>query len=269
MIMFGANNKTLSAIPALERGLDVLERINAVDTPLTLTAIARLCGRSISELQRVVACLLQRGYLFRDANGAYRISSKLFRMGQACTLFQDLVARTRISMRTFAQRTGEAVHLSVLTEDRVLILANVPGPGYLQLGVTVGSLHVPTISASGRVLLAGMTAADLAAYVRRNAMQSLQVKSLETQLARIRRRGYEYVASHLYRGVYDLTLAVTAPDGECVAALACSFLRSHQNCAGDRTRTVPLLLGELRHCARQITATYQTGRADKKKELLL
>ncbi len=254
------NNSELSgpAIPALERGLDVLERVSGLDTPLTLTAIARLCGRSVSELQRVVACLHQRGYLFRDSGGAYRVSSKLFRMGQACPPFQDLLTRSRIPMRRFAQTTGESVHISVLVEDRLLILANVPGPGYVQLGINAGTPHDPILSASGRVFLAAMPSGEFEAFISRNNIKPDRVKALHPQLARISRSGYECVESHLYCGVYDLALAVKSRDGECVAALACSYLRPRNYSAAGRTLAVKNLLPKLRQCSRQIADTFDS-----------
>ena len=247
-----------SAIPALERGLDVLEHVSGVDTPLTLTAVARLCGRSVSELQRVVACLHQRGYLFRDAGGTYRVSSKLFRMGQACPPFQDLLTRSRLPMRRFAQTSGEAVHISVLAEDRLLILANVPGPGYLQLGINAGTPHDPILSASGRVFLAAMLPAEYEAFIKRNSIKPERVKALNPRLARIGRSGYECVESHLYCGVYDLALAVKSRDGECVAALACSYLRPRNYSAAGRTLAMQTLLPKLRQCAQQIAAAFDS-----------
>ena len=261
-MMLCTNNKTLPAIPALERGLDVLERVSVTDTSRTLTALARSCGRSVSELQRVVACLHQRGYLCRDSSGAYRISSKLFRLGHACPPFQDLLTRARGPMREFALRTGESVHISILAEDQLLILANVPGPGYMQLGVNVGSVHNPIRSASGKVLLSAMTSVDLQAFIKRNAVKPRDVQALRPRLAGIRRRGYEYVESHLFRGVYDLALGVTIPGGESIAAVACSWLRPRNHAGKGSNKAWSLLLPKLRYCAREIAAALEPTTAD-------
>jgi DNA-binding IclR family transcriptional regulator len=244
------------AIPALERGLDVLERISGLDGPLTLTAIARMCGRSVSELQRVVACLHRRGYLYRDAAGAYRVSSKLFRLGQVCPPFQDLLAHARPAMREFSRRTGRAMHIGTLAEDLLLILANITGPAYLQLAVTVGSTHDPLASASGRVLLAAMPGQEFEAFAERNKLGPRQVKSLRPQLAAIRRRGYEFVESHLFSGVYDLALGVPGPDGRCLAAVACSWLRPRDGASGGKDKPLRTLLPELQDCAGHISAAF-------------
>ncbi len=215
----------------------------------------------------MVACLHKRGYLFRDAGGAYRVSSKLFRMGQTCPPFQDILTRSRIPMRRFAQTSGEAVHISVLAEDRLLILANVPGPGYLQLGINAGTPHDPILSASGRVFLASMPPAEYEAFIKRNSIRPDRVKTLNPRLARISRNGYECVESHLYCGVYDLALAVKSRDGECVAAVACSYLRPRHYSAAGRTRAAQTLLPKLRHCARQIAAAFDAAPSGQEEAL--
>ncbi len=254
MIMIMSNDKPVPNVPALERGLDVLEGMLTQESALTLTAIARRCGRSVSELQRVVTCLHHRGYLLRDALGAYRVSSKLFRMGQACTPFQELLVHAWAPMRQFAGQTGQSVHISVLSEDQLLILANVSGTGYLQLGVTAGSTHDPIISASGRVLLASMDSKELLGLLKRNRVSAQQAWPLQLRLGLIRQRGYELVQSHLYRGVYDLALCAPAQDGSLVAAVACSYLRPRQGLQGQQMPAPARLLQKLRHCAGGISA---------------
>ena len=49
-------------VPALEKGLDLLELLSARADPQSLTALARTLGRSSSELFRMITCLERRGY---------------------------------------------------------------------------------------------------------------------------------------------------------------------------------------------------------------
>ncbi|NNM86062.1 MAG: helix-turn-helix domain-containing protein [Phycisphaerales bacterium] len=252
-----ANDNSVTKVPALERGLDVLESMHTQESALTLTAIARRCGRSVSELQRVIACLHNRGYLLRDVTGAYRVSSKIFRMGQACSPFQDLLVHAWAPMRQFAGQTGQSVHISVLSEDQLLILANVSGSGYLQLGVAAGSTHDPIMSASGRVLLASMDGKELVGFLKRNKVSAQRAGPLQLRLGLIRRRGYELVPSHLYRGLFDLALCAPAQEGLLVAAVACSYLRPRQGLQGQQMPAPSRLLRKLRQCAGGISAAFE------------
>jgi hypothetical protein len=46
--------------PALEKGLDILERLSLSETGLSLSEIARDLGRSVSEIFRMLVVLEQR-----------------------------------------------------------------------------------------------------------------------------------------------------------------------------------------------------------------
>jgi DNA-binding Lrp family transcriptional regulator len=52
--------RRIYAAPALEKGLDILEMLCRSDTPLSQKEIAKRLGRSVSEIYRMVSCLLER-----------------------------------------------------------------------------------------------------------------------------------------------------------------------------------------------------------------
>ena len=53
-------------VPALEKGLDLLEYVSGREAPETLGEIARGLGRSPGEIFRMLNCLERRGYLARE-----------------------------------------------------------------------------------------------------------------------------------------------------------------------------------------------------------
>ena len=221
-------------VPALEKGLDALELVHRGAGAMSLTEIARSCGRSVSEMQRVVPYLAQRGYFVRDSRGLYRRSSKLFRIGNHNPPYRDLVANAMGPLGDYAARTGEGIHLSVLDDGDLLILADAPGTGYLKIGVRVGSSHKPVETVSGRVLMAFGGSA-------------------EKRYGAIRESGHEYSQSHLFRGVNDLAVPVLARDGTAIAAIATSWLDP----ASGKVKTVKKLLPALEACARHISESFE------------
>src|SRR4051812_44451921 len=100
-------SKDRSDVPALDRGLDVLEQMSQSAEPLSLTQIARVAQRTVSEVQRTVARLTRRSYLVRDTQGHYRLSTKLFRLATTHPPFRDLVARSMPPMHAFTDATTE------------------------------------------------------------------------------------------------------------------------------------------------------------------
>jgi DNA-binding IclR family transcriptional regulator len=222
-------------VPALEKGLSALECVNASAMPMSLTEISRACGYSVSEMQRVIPCLAANGYFLRDSRGLYRASSKLFRIANQHPPFRELVANAMPAMRMFASETGEGVHLSVMESGGLLIVADVPGTGYVRIGVRIGSVHEPAKTASGRVLLAFGNNGDASAYKE------------------IARQGYEFTPSHLLKGVQDLAVPVRGRDGTVIGALATSWLDR----VDEEKRLEGDILEALQKCAESISKMFE------------
>ena len=57
-------------VPALEKGLDLLEFLSAQRVPQSLNDLARGLGKSPSEIFRMLNCLERRGYIVRPTTPA-------------------------------------------------------------------------------------------------------------------------------------------------------------------------------------------------------
>jgi DNA-binding IclR family transcriptional regulator len=236
------------AVPALAKGLAVLELFAESGQELTLSQIAKVCGRSISELQRVVPFLELRGYLIRNETGVYRLGSKLFRLANAHPPFKDLLIRALPLMRAFSDRTGESVHISTIADNRLLILGETPGTGYLQLAVRVGSTHDPTTTISGQVFLAHLGQPEALVILG----QYGQGRAALPHLEKIRRQGYEFHESYMIKGVFDLAVPVLLPGTSILAVLVCSWVERQ----GLKPK-IKRLLPALNQCAAALAAAYE------------
>jgi DNA-binding IclR family transcriptional regulator len=241
-----------SAVPALDRGLDILECMAGSTEALSLTELARAVGRTVSEVQRTVAQLAARAYLVRDARGAYRLSSKLFRLATAYPPFRDLVSRALAPMQEFAGATTEGVHLGVLSDDQLLLIAQVEGQGIVRLSMQLGSTQEALTTVSGRILLSGLTPAELAAFETRLGLSRIERTRLRESCAKIRGRGYEYAESGRVHGVEDVGVPVLLPGPSVIAALTTSFLPLRN------AKPAPLpLISALRKAAARIASSYE------------
>jgi DNA-binding IclR family transcriptional regulator len=241
-----------TSVPALDRGLDVLESMSSAREPQTLTQIARRLGRSVSEVQRTVARLTARGYLVRDDQGGYRLSSKLFRIASTFPPFRDLTARAMAPMQKFADETGESVHLGVLSDDRMLLIGQAEGRGFVRVSLQLGAIQDPAGTVSGRLLLCGLSPEAFAAFVSKNRIPKSQRSALSRRLSRIALRGYESSPSSLVEGVQDMGVPVILPGGQVIAALTCSWLPFKRG-----GKKLGRLLGPLRQAARRISDSYE------------
>ncbi len=241
-------------VPALEKGLDLLEALAAAAGPQSLAELAAGLGRSSSELFRMLNCLERRGYVARDAGTSrYALSLKLFALAHGHSVADRLLAAARGPMRTLAERTGGSCHLSVLERGELLVLVQEESPEPVRLSVEVGGRFDPATTASGRLLLAQLGPAERAAVLaapppgrRRTAAAR---RRLEETLAGVRRRGVAVAESETVMGVRDLAVLVGHPGARVMAALAVTRLRRR----GRRTDDAAVLAAA-RAAAEAITA---------------
>ncbi|MER3438071.1 MAG: hypothetical protein C4346_11075 [Chloroflexota bacterium] len=245
-------------VPALEKGLDVLECLASQGVPMTQAQLARALGRGASELFRILTTLERRGYIVRDPeSGAYGLTLRLFELAHAHSPYEGLMRAATRPMRELTTEIRESCHISVIHRGRCLVLAEEPSPSRVRVSVEVGSTIALHQAASGRLLLAALDAArrqelfdsepDLA------QLPASQRQALEMRLQRIRERGYEDARGDTVEGVSDLAVLIGELDAPLHAALTVTALPR------DHAAFVQAVLPPLRHCADAIARAAGLG----------
>ena len=220
-------------VPALEKGLDLLEFLSAQGVPQSLADLARGLGRSASEIFRMANCLERRGYIGRD-DGRYRLSLKLHQLAHTHSPVEQILRAADRPLRDLARELRESVHISVLADDHLVVLAQVESPDPRRLSIEVGGRFLAEKTCSGRLLLAydeSYKTAD---------------RSLAKELAGIRKRGVSTSDSESIVGVKDVAVLVGSPRTGTAAAICVPSL-------GLLTRRRPgNIEGALKRCARRV-----------------
>jgi DNA-binding IclR family transcriptional regulator len=213
------------AVPALEKGLDLLETLAGAAGGLSQSELARQLGRSASEIFRMLACLQRRGYLEKDpSSGRYQLTLRLFALGHAHSPVDHLQRAAQLPMRELARTLGESCHLSVISQGRLLVLAQVESANRIRLSIEVGARFPLLYTLSGRLLLAHSPASereDLLAHD--DDWQSLDQRArarLHADFERLARATVTSATSDLTTGVRDAAALVGEP-GMGVAAALC------------------------------------------------
>ncbi len=208
------------SVPALEKGLDILEALAAARSPLSLAELARDLDRGTAEIFRMLVCLERRAYLRRDTiSGKYSPTLRLFELAHAHSPIKTLLAAARAPMQRVTAELGESCHLSVLERGALLVIAREDRPDSVRLTIEVGGRFDPAQTASGRLLLSP----DLASV-------SATDETIE--------------------GVDDAAVRIGSEQGIVHAALAVSWLRSRRG--ANKTADV---LASLRQAAISINET--------------
>lgn len=238
-------------VPALEKGLDILECLAEQGISLTQAQIARALGRGPNELFRMLVCLERRGYVQRDpGTGSYSLTLRLFELSHMHSPFQGLLRAAAGPMHALTETVRESCHLGVLHAGALLVLHQADSPQKLRLSVEVGATFALLHTVSGRLLLAHLPPAARAELLRAEAghdpLIGAQPAELDRRLDVIRARGYEEAEGETMEGVSDLAVLVGAPDGHVHAALTMAWLKRKD---GPRRSD---LLPALQQCAAAI-----------------
>lgn len=207
--------------PALEKGLDILEHLSRSEMGLTQAEIARVLGRSVSEIFRMLVVLQERGYIAFDAGSdRYVLTSLIFEIAHRTPLIRRLTTAAAPLMRTLAQQINQSVHLAILAEDSVLIAGQVDPPARHVMSVRLGTRVDVWRASSGRVMMAFQTKEALEEMLSRAPLpQGMDQMKLQSDLAAIRARGHEIVDSFVIKGVVNISAPIIDHTGHAIAAL--------------------------------------------------
>jgi len=141
-------------VPALDKGLDVLELLARETQGLLLNEIAAALGRTSSELFRMVNGLARRGYIEQRDGERYTLTLKLFELAHRHKPIKSLTAAAAPLMDRLVHQALQSCHLTVFHDGRVMVVGEVDSPERYAFGMKVGALVGLTDTASGYVLLA-------------------------------------------------------------------------------------------------------------------
>lgn len=242
------------SVPALDKGLDVFEALAASDTSLSLTELAGTLGQTPSAVFRILNRLESRSYIVRDpVSGRFRLSLKLFELSHTHSPVQQLITMSGKSMRELADSVRESVHLSALSNGRMVVLLDVGSPLRVRFAHEIGAQFPPVLTNSGRLLLAYLSPELLEEHLGKDPeyaeLSSSQRDAFHEEMKMIRRNRFSVSSSEERAGMKDLAVLVGNPALGTTAALAIACLSG-----GKTSADINRLLAALQECAAKITS---------------
>lgn len=142
-------------VPAVDRALDILERLRAADRGQTLSELSVALGMPKNAVFRITQTLLGRGYLSRDPGTMrFELTRRLLELGQPRIGRVPLVEAAAEPMRLLRDRTRETVQLGVRLDTGGVVVAHAEGLEALRIAVDVGLQFAFHDNAPGKLLLA-------------------------------------------------------------------------------------------------------------------
>lgn len=245
-------DKPAYTAPALEKGLDVLELLATLSTPVTPSQIAQRLGRSLQEVYRVVLALERRGYLVRPpGEEALVLSTQLFGLATLFPPFRRVVDTAQPIMNALALETSQAIHMAVLDGVNQRIIAQVDSPAAIAIRLRVGAASPAVRGTSGRTMIAFQPTRvrDWILAQSEAIVPPAQLARYKKRIATIAARGYERSEGEVVQGVTDLSFPIMNDAGVSLAALTMPFLASQQLIVTFDEASVMLFQAASRICA--------------------
>lgn len=213
-------------VPALERGLAILELLAASPEGLTLAAIKERIDISSASIFRLSTALTQLGYVQRDEKTKrFTATRKMLRLGQPQTQGRSLVECSLDAMRQVLNATGETTQLCCLTEDQCVIIEQLASTHPFKYIVDLGSRPPTYCCAPGKAMLAFLPEAEQEFIFRRIRYQrhtartltnrTALVKALET----IRSQGYAVDHGEHFEAIHCVAAPILDHQGRAIAAI--------------------------------------------------
>jgi DNA-binding IclR family transcriptional regulator len=105
--------KRPSAVPALERSLDILDWLSTRRNGATAAELVKRLKIPIASVYRITALLERRGHIEQDDHGSYHLSQKQIILGFAAHTVSPLVCVAQPILRALAAQTHEMSELAI------------------------------------------------------------------------------------------------------------------------------------------------------------
>lgn len=148
-------------VPALQRGLSILQMFNARERSLGMADIAERLGVSVSAIYRIVHTLCEMDYLRKIGKSHYELGPQVVSDGFSYLTSRDLVDVALPYLNALRDRTSLSCHLSIREQTDSLYLYRAFAAQRLSVNIPIGTRIPCHCTAMGRMLLSGLSEAEL------------------------------------------------------------------------------------------------------------
>ncbi|PPC74331.1 IclR family transcriptional regulator [Pokkaliibacter plantistimulans] len=148
-------------VPALFRGLLILQMFNAQTRTLSMNELAEGLGVTVSAIYRIVHTLTEMGYLRKLAKNTYELGPQVVSDGFSYLASRDLVDIAAPHLNALRDRTSLSCHLSIREQTDSLYIYRAFAAQRLSVNIPIGTRIPCHCTAMGRMLLTGLSPAAL------------------------------------------------------------------------------------------------------------
>lgn len=219
--------KSYSTAKTVQKALRLLEVLGEKQ-PMHPPELVQLLELSRSNVHRLLATLREMGYVEKDFDSRYRLSFKVFMLGNTVLGRNHLSDIAHPYMARLAETSQENVNLALMYEQRVLYIDKIEILHYLKLDQPIGKSDPLHCTALGKVLLSGLSDHELEVFLRSNNLVPYTKKTitdpevLVDAVRSVRKKGYATDLEELRDGIHCIGVPIRDHTDKVAAAISIS-----------------------------------------------
>jgi IclR family transcriptional regulator, pca regulon regulatory protein len=233
---------------SLARGLAVIRAFTQQRRHLTIAQLSQRTAIPRAAVRRCLYTLSMLGYVGSEDGRTYALRPRILALGHAYLSSTPLVYAVQPLLDQITSLLHESSSLAVLEGDEILYIARSSTTTRLMsIDLGIGSRLPAYCTSMGRVLLAGLSAAEIDLYLSRVRLVKLTTRTVSTAdelkaaLNAIRRDGYAVVDQELEIGLRSIAVPVSDREGRSVAAINIGTQSSRVSVAEMESKFLPPL----------------------------
>lgn len=226
--LIDSSSRTAS-VPALDRGLAILEAVAKSRSGLTLSQLTRALDLPKSSAFCLLLTLERAGYLRRNpVTKRYGCDMKLVRIATQALEGITLRDKARPVLRRLLDQTKLTVHMGIAGENEVILIEKLDPNTTSSVATWVGKGMDFHCTSLGKCLLAFSPESEVdrvlghRALLRHNENTIASIQRLKAELAKVRRLGYAIDDEEEELGSRCIGAPIIDLDGRAVAAISIS-----------------------------------------------
>jgi DNA-binding IclR family transcriptional regulator len=213
----------------IERTMEVLEALCGHAHGLTVTELAAALKVPKGIVSRILATLVDTGYLVRDPlSNRFRVTFRFVSLGLRHVDQLGVEALYRPLIEALADETGELVHIAMVEGDDLRYIARAEGKNRVRVVSILGTKVVLHASGAGKVWLASLTPEEAIRHVMKDGMERrtsrtvTSIEGLKKELELARRQGYALNLGEADEGVSSVAAPIRVGKGPVIGAVSIS-----------------------------------------------
>lgn len=213
-----------SYVQSFARGLAVIKAFSAERPAQSLTEVAEAAGLTRAGARRILLTLVHLGYVRVDGR-QFRLTPKILDLGFAYLSSTPFWNAAEPIVEALAEEVRQSCSIAVLDGNEIVYVLRVPTRKIMALNLSIGS-RLPAINTSmGRVLLSGLTEAELDAVISTSKPSPetestvVDAQELKKIIAVTRRQGWALVNQELELGLISVAAPIRDRNGRVIAAI--------------------------------------------------